>query len=54
MLDLGGLGRIDVTGALVLRNLRKNLEAAGLSVEFTNVPSHAERVLKEVLDWQPS
>ena len=41
VVDLGGLGRIDVTGALVLRNLRRNLEAGGLAVEFTNVPSHA-------------
>ena len=52
--DLGGLGRVDVTGALVLRNLRRNLEGAGLKLEFTNVPSHALRVLGEVLDWHPS
>jgi SulP family sulfate permease len=54
VLNLGGLGRIDVTGALVLRRLRQNLEVGGLSVEFTNVPAHALRVLKEVLDWHPS
>ena len=54
VLDLGGLGRIDITGALVLRKLRKNLEGAGLKVEFANVPSHALRVLGEVLDWSPS
>ena len=53
ILDVGGLGRIDVTGALVLRRLRQNLEAGGLRVEFTNVPTHALRVLKEVLDWHP-
>lgn len=54
VLDLGGLGRIDVTGALVLRRLMQNLEAGGLRVEFINVPAHALRVLKEVLDWHPS
>lgn len=52
--DLSGLGRVDVTGALVLRNLRRNLEGAGLTLEFTDVPSHALRVLGEVLDWHPS
>lgn len=54
VLDLGGLGRVDVTGALVLRQLRKNVGQSGLTVEFTNVPSHAVRVLREILDWQPS
>jgi SulP family sulfate permease len=54
VLDLGGLGRVDVTGALVLRQLRENVERAGLKVEFTNVPSHALRVLREVLDWRPT
>jgi len=52
-LDLGGLGRVDVTGALVLRQLRKNLEKAGLLVMFTNVPPHAFRVLREIVDWAP-
>jgi len=49
VLDLGGLGRVDVTGALVLKQLRQNLEQAGLTVEFDHVPSHAERVLGELL-----
>jgi SulP family sulfate permease len=50
VLDLGGLGRVDVTGAMVLKQLRKNVDQAGLEVEFINLPSHAERVLAEVLD----
>jgi SulP family sulfate permease len=49
VLDLGGLGRVDVTGALVLRQLCENLKQAGLGVEFIELPSHAERVLGEVL-----
>ncbi len=40
--------------ALVLRQLRINVERGGLTVEFTNVPSHAHRVLREILDWEPS
>ena len=53
VLDLGGLGRVDVTGALVLRQLKKNVERAGLSVVFNNVPAHAHRVMTEVVDWTP-
>jgi SulP family sulfate permease len=52
VLDLGGLGRIDVTGAMVLKQLRENVETAGLTVEFNHVPAHAERVLQEVLAWR--
>ncbi len=54
VMDLSGLGRVDVTGSLVLRQLRTNVEQAGLKMDFINVPSHAERVLVEVLDWRPS
>jgi SulP family sulfate permease len=50
-LDLGGLGRIDVTGALVLKQLRENIEGAGLALEFYDVPAHATRVMGEVLEW---
>jgi hypothetical protein len=46
------LGRIDVTGAMVLKQLRENVEKAGLQMEFTDVPAHAQRVLYEVLTWQ--
>lgn len=54
VLDLGGLGRVDVTGSLVLRQLRRNVKQAGLEMEFINIPSHAERVLSEVLDLTPT
>jgi len=52
VLDLSGLGRIDVTGALVLKEIRENVRSAGLEVELVAVPEHARRVLKELLDWQ--
>ena len=53
VLDLHGLGRVDVTGALVLRQLRRNVEKAGLSVRFINAPIHAHRVLGEIVEWEP-
>lgn len=51
--DLSGPGRIDVTGALVLKQPRENLRGAGSEVEFVEVPVHAQRVMIEVLDWKP-
>ncbi len=51
VLDLGGLGRIDVTGAMVLEQLRGNVERAGLELEIIRVPAHANRVLHQVLRW---
>ncbi len=54
VLDLQGLGRVDVTGALVLKQLRENVDQAGLAVEFINLPSHAERVLGDLLEGESS
>ena len=51
---LEGLGRIDFTGALVLRELMDEARDGGLEVELSGVPEHAERILKGVLDWHPS
>ncbi len=45
--DLGSLGRIDLTGALVLRELIETLDDQ-LHVELARVPPHAERVLSRV------
>ena len=53
LVDLGGLGRIDITGAMALKQLRENVERAGLTFELTEVPSHARRVLTQVLGWSP-
>ena len=53
ILHLGGLGRIDFTGALVLRELKEEVESGGLEVELEDVPEHAERILQGVLDWGP-
>jgi len=53
VVDLGGLGRIDITGALILKQVRENVERAGLTFELSDVPSHAHRVLSQVLGWRP-
>jgi SulP family sulfate permease len=53
VLELGGLGRIDVSGAIFLRQLRENVERAGLKLELARVPSHAYRVLRQVMRWSP-
>ena len=53
VVDLGGLGRIDVTGAFVLKQVRENVERAGLTFELTEVPSHSHRILSQVMDWTP-
>ncbi len=47
-LHLDGLGRIDVTGALVLRDLRENTCAAGIDVEVRGVPAQASRLFRRV------
>ena len=53
ILHLGGLGRIDFTGAQVLKELMDEMEDSGLEVELEGVPEHAERILQGVLDWRP-
>lgn len=51
VLHLGGLGRIDLTGALVLRQVKENVERAGVRLELTEVPAHAHRMISQVLEW---
>jgi len=47
-IDLGGLGRIDFTSAVLLRDLVEDARQAGVVVDVTNVPDHALRVLDAV------
>jgi sulfate permease, SulP family len=49
VIRLGGLGRIDLTGALALRELIQRSREAGLTVSVTGMPAHARRVLTRVL-----
>ena len=48
VIHMGGLGRVDLSGALVLAQLVVDAEEAGVDVEFVEVPDHARRVLRRV------
>lgn len=47
--DLGNLGRIDYTGAMVLKSVSEQAETAGLEVDFRNVPAQTRRILGRVV-----
>jgi len=47
-IDLGGLGRIDFTSAVLLRDMVEDTREAGVEVEVINVPEHAVRILDAV------
>jgi SulP family sulfate permease len=49
VIDLGGVGRIDYTGAEALRALVDDARAAGLEVECVAVPPHAQRMVEGML-----
>ena len=49
VLHLDGLGRIDLTGAQVLRELMEQVREGGLDVEMKGVPAHAVRILEAVM-----
>jgi len=49
VLHLDGLGRIDLTGAQVLRELMDQLREGGLDVEMRGIPPHAMRILNAVM-----
>ncbi len=46
VVDCGGLGRIDLTGALGLADLREQVTRAGLEMTIEGVPQHARRALE--------
>jgi len=50
VLHLGGLGRVDLSGALGLQELQERARLAGVTVELADVPAHAEGILERVLD----
>lgn len=53
VLHLGSLGRIDLSGALMLKEFREEMAAGGIAVELRGIPYHARRVLHRTLDWEP-
>ncbi|MCL7971595.1 MAG: SulP family inorganic anion transporter [marine benthic group bacterium] len=54
VLHLGGLGRIDLSGAMMLREFREEMAAGDIEVEVAGVPYHARRILRRTLDWEPA
>jgi SulP family sulfate permease len=51
VLHLGGLGRVDLTGAMALRRLREDIETSGMDFRICGVPGHSVRILRQVLEW---
>lgn len=49
VVHLDGLGRVDLTGALVLRGLFVDARAAGIEVEVQDVPPQARKIVERVL-----
>jgi ABC-type transporter Mla MlaB component len=47
-IDLSGLGRIDYSSAITLREVVEEARAAGLEVDLIEVPDHAHRILTAV------
>jgi hypothetical protein len=50
VVHLDGLGRIDVSGALGLRDLLDQAEEAGLHTAVEDVPPQARKIVRRVLD----
>lgn len=48
VVHLDGLGRVDLTGALVLRRLVDDAGSAGLRVELRDVPPQAKKIVERV------
>ena len=48
---LGGLGRVDLTGAMALKRLQENISRNGLDFRMCEAPGHACRILRPVLAW---
>jgi len=53
VLHLGGLGRIDLSGAIMLKEFQEEMAAGDIEVEIAGVPYHARRILRRTLDWEP-
>jgi len=53
VLHLEGLGRIDLTGALVLKQLGEDIERGGMVFEMKGCPPQAHAILGAVLGWHP-
>ncbi|MCY4086492.1 MAG: SulP family inorganic anion transporter [Actinomycetia bacterium] len=50
LIHLGGVGRVDLSGALVLRRLVQQARSSGLEVELANVPPRARRWVASLIE----
>lgn len=50
VIHLDGVGRLDLSGALALRNVLEFARGAGLGVSVDGVPAHAGRIVAAMLD----
>jgi sulfate permease, SulP family len=50
VIHLGRLGRVDLTGALMLRDVVDEARSAGVEVELTGAKGHTARILSRVLE----
>ena len=48
VIDLSGLGRIDLSGAMVMKDVVDEMESAGLDVSFEGIPEHSRRIIGNV------
>ena len=53
-LHLGGLGRIDLTGALVLKRVVEETRVLGISSSLERVPDHARELIDNVFSMPPA
>ena len=49
VVHLDGLGRIDLSGALALRDLIREIREAGLEVRVVDVPPAAAKIIRRVI-----
>jgi SulP family sulfate permease len=49
VVHLGGLGRVDLTGALVLRGIFADAKEAGFEVEVVDIPPQARKIIGRVV-----
>ena len=49
-LNLAGVGRVDLSGALALRRIVRDAKAAGLEVELVDIPPRAQRWVRTLIE----
>jgi len=49
-IDLGGLGRMDITGAMAIRRMIQDARRASLDVQLTDVPPRARRWIVTLIE----